>query len=411
MSGKIFSKKNLFVWVAVGFILGIALGLAAPQFSSATSVVGTVYLNLIKMLITPIVFCSVYCGIVGIKNTKELGKLGAGTIILFAVLFIICAIITTLICLVARPGAGVVLDNIPQWTGSVVSPSVSSFLTKIVPSNLLSAFVSGDTLSVILFTIVFAVAGVVLSNSKDKQIKESALAVEKGITGIKNALYKVFEWFMVFTPFGVCSLMANSVASYGTGLFSSLAKYIAVCWFCCIFCFVFVLYIPTLIYTKANPWKLLVSCGKVASVAMSTASSAATLPTTIKTCTEDLGVSENVVNFVAPLGCTIHMCGGACSFMCLIMFTSQFYGITLSLPSIIVAILVATLMNMAAPGIPGGGIVLGASFLTIMGLPIELIGPYAGIYRILDMIYTTVNVEGDVFACLIVSHSKRSKIQ
>jgi len=398
-------KDKLFLFTTIGFVLGIVLGLVCPQVSINTKIIGDSYLNLIKMLITPIVFCSVYCGIIGIKDQKALGKLGVKTIGLFTLLFITCAIITVCICSVVKPGNGVVFDNIAEWTGSVVSPTVSSFLSKIIPSNLLSALVSGDTLSIIMFTIVFGVATVVLSDSNNKLAKDCSLVVEKNIIGLKDILYKVFEWFMYLTPIGVCSLMAYSVSYYGAGLFSSLGKYILVCWGCCIFCFVFVLYLPTLFITKCNPIKLLKACGKVATVAMSTTSSAATLPTTIKTCVEDLEIPENTVNFIAPLGCTIHMCGGACSFMCLLMFTSQFYGIILSVPTIIIGVLVATLMNMAAPGIPGGGIVLGASFLTIMGLPIELIGPYAGIYRLLDMIYTTMNVEGDVVANVLINHS------
>lgn len=400
--------KRLFITVVFGFILGIVLGLVCPDFSIKAAFVGNVYLNLIKMLITPIVFCSVFCGITGIKDKKQLGKLGAFSIGLFALLFIICAVVTLVICFIAKPGFGVNLVNIPQWDGFVVAPSVGSFLTKVIPANILSAFVSGDTLSVILFTLVFAIACISLAQSSDERIRAGVSSVETFVNGLKDILYRIFQWFMVLTPIGVCSLMAYSVAYYGSGLFGGLAKYIAVCWFSCIFCFVFVLFLPTVLITKVNPVKLLKSCLKVASVAMATTSSAATLPTTIKTCIEDLGVSENIVNFVSPLGCTIHMCGGACSFMCLLMFSSYFYGVHLSAGALILGVLIAVLMNMAAPGIPGGGIVLGASFLTIMGLPIELIGPYAGIYRLLDMIYTTMNVEGDVVANLLISR-KMSK--
>lgn len=402
---KIVKKENLFIRVAIGFALGIAIGLVAPQFSIATSAVGTVYLNLLKMLITPIVFCSVYCGIVGINDKGKLGKLGARTVVLFAVLFIICAILTVLICSIVKPGVGVTLNNIPQWDGSTVSPTLSAFLLKIIPSNILLAFVNGDTLSVILFTFVFAIASVVLSNDAKDEVKNNVLHLEKTIFGVRDTLYKVFDYFMEVTPIGVLSLIAYSVAYYGAGLFGSLAKYIATCWGCCILCFICVLFIPTVLYTKVSPKKFLQACAKVALVTLSTTSSAATLPTTIKVSTEDLGMPEDVTNFVAPLGCTIHMCGGACSFMCLLMFVSQFYNVHLSLGTIVVAVLVATLINMAAPGIPGGGIVLGASFLTIMGLPIELIGLYAGIYRLLDMIYTTMNVEGDIAANLIIAKS------
>lgn len=399
MLKKLFEKKNLFIRVAIGFALGIIIGILFPNFSLATKVVGDVYLNLLKMLITPIIFCSVFCGIVGIKDKTKLSKLGLRTVALFALLFIACAIITVLICSVVRPGDKVQFDNVPQWDGSVVSPTVTSFLMKIIPSNILLAFVNGDTLSVILFTFIVAIASVLLSDNKNVQV------FQKTVFGARDVLYKVFEYFMTVTPIGVLSLIAYSVSYYGAGLFGNLAKYIATCWASCIICFIFVLFLPTVLYTRVNPGKFLKACGKVALVTLSTTSSAATLPTTIKVSTEDLQLPEDITNFIAPLGCTIHMCGGACSFMCLLMFVSQFYSVHLSIGTIIVGILIATLINMAAPGIPGGGIVIGASFLTIMGLPIELIGLYAGIYRLLDMVYTTMNVEGDVAANLIIAKS------
>jgi len=185
MDKMVAKKNNLFIAVAIGFVLGIALGLAAPQFCIKIKVVGDSYLNLIKMLITPIVFCSVYCGIVGIKDKKVLGKLGIRTIGLFTLLFVVCAVITVVICSIVKPGCGVVFDNIAKWEGSVVSPTVSSFLTKIIPSNLLAALVSGDTLSIILFTIVFAVASVVLSSSKDESVSRCVGTVERGIPDLK----------------------------------------------------------------------------------------------------------------------------------------------------------------------------------------------------------------------------------
>ena len=201
------------------------------------------------------------------------------------------------------------------------------------------------------------------------------------------------------------SLMAYSVAQYGAGIFGALAKYIFCCWLCCVVVFFLVMVLPTCLYTKVPVGKYLKACGKIALVTLSTTSSAATLPTTINVSMEDLGAPEGVSKFTLPLGCTINMCGGACSFCCLAVFVSDFYGIGLSFGTIVFLVFIATLINMAAPGIPGGGVVLGASFLSILGLPIDLMGPISGFYRLLDMAFTTINVEGDVAANLIISKS------
>ena len=159
------------------------------------------------------------------------------------------------------------------------------------------------------------------------------------------------------------------------------------------------------VYCKVSPLTFMKACGKIALVTLSTTSSAATLPTTINVSVEDLGAPEDISKFTLPLGCTINMCGGACSFCCLAVFVSDFYGLHLSLGTIVFLVTVATLINMAAPGIPGGGVVLGASFLTILGLPFDLMGAISGFYRLLDMAFTTMNVEGDVAANLIIAKS------
>ena len=210
---------------------------------------------------------------------------------------------------------------------------------------------------------------------------------------------------MELSPLGVMSLMAYSVANYGSGIFSALAKYIVTCWICCIVVFFICMVLPTCLYTKVSPGKFLKACGKIALVTLSTTSSAATLPTTINVSMEDLGAPEGISKFTLPLGCTINMCGGACSFCCLAVFTADIYGLNLSLGTIIFMVVVATLINMAAPGIPGGGVILGASFLSIFGLPFDVMALISGFYRLLDMAFTTINVEGDVAANLIIAKS------
>ena len=393
----LFSKKNLFLRVAVGFALGVILGFAAPKFSIATKVVGDIYLNLIKMMIIPVVVCAVFCGIANIRDGALLRKIGVRTVILYVVMFVFSAAVSLAIAYMIRPGYSTVFENAPVYEGSITNPTVSSFLTTIVPTNIIKAAADGSTLPVILFTIVFAVAIV--------SIGEKGKAVLDFMNSLSEAMFKMLAYFMELSPLGVMSLMAFSVAQYGAGIFGALAKYIACCWLCCIVVFFLVMVLPTCLYTKVPVGKLLKACGKIALVTLSTTSSAATLPTTINVSIEDLGAPEGVSKFTLPLGCTINMCGGACSFCCLAVFVSDFYGIGLSFGTIVFLVFIATLINMAAPGIPGSGVVLGASFLSILGLPIDLMGPISGFYRLLDMAFTTINVEGDVAANLIISKS------
>ncbi len=390
-------KENLFLRVMIGFILGIILGFVLPELSIATKIIGDIYLNLIKLMIIPIVFCAVFGGIANIKDGALLRKVGFRTVVLYVVMFVVSAIVSLAIAWMIRPGLGTVFDNPPVYDGAITSPTISSFLATIVPTNIVKAAADGSTLPVILFTVVFAIA--ILN------IGEKGKPVVDFMNSLSDAFFKMLSYFMEVSPIGVMSLMAFSVAQYGAGIFGALAKYIGTCWLCCIVVFFLVMVLPTCLYTKVSPTKFIRACGKIALVTLSTTSSAATLPTTISVSMEDLGAPEGISKFTLPLGCTINMCGGACSFCCLAVFVSDFYGINLPLGTIIFLIFTATLINMAAPGIPGGGVVLGASFLSILGLPMDLMGPISGFYRLLDMAFTTINVEGDVAANLIIAKS------
>ena len=393
----LFSKKNLFLRVAIGFVLGVILGFVAPDFSIATKVVGDIYLNLIKLMIIPVVVCAVFCGIANIRDGALLRRIGFRTVLLYVLMFVVSSAVSLAIAYVVRPGLGTVFENAPVYEGNITNPTISGFLTTIVPTNIVKSMADGSTLPVILFVIVFAVAIVSLG--------EKGKPVLAFMNSLSDAMFKMLGYFMELSPLGVMSLMAWSVATYGAGIFGALAKYIACCWLCCVVVFFLVMALPTCLYTGVPFGRFLNACGKIALVTLSTTSSAATLPTTINVSMEDLGAPEGVSKFTLPLGCTINMCGGACSFCCLAVFVSDFYGIGLSFGTIVFLVFIATLINMAAPGIPGGGVVLGASFLSILNLPIDLMGPISGFYRLLDMAFTTINVEGDVAANLMIAKS------
>ena len=394
---SIFARDRLFLRVAIGFALGVVLGLFAPGFSVSVKAVGETYLNLIKMMILPVVICAVFCGIANIRDGALLRRIGLRTLAVYVVMFLLSAALSLAIARALRPGLGVAFDSAPVYEGRVVSPTVSDFLGTVVPNNIFKAAAEGSTLSVILFTIVFAVSIV--------SVGEKGRAVLDFMNSLSAAVFRMLDFFMEFSPIGVMSLMAFSIARYGAGVFGALARYILCCWLCCAAVYLAVMLLPTCLYTGVPVGTFLRACGKIALVTLSTTSSAAALPTTLQVSIEDLRAPADISRFTLPLGCTINMCGGACSFCCLAVFVSDFYSIELSLPTMVLLVLVATLINMAAPGIPGGGVVLGASFLSILGLPIDLMGPISGFYRLLDMAFTTVNVEGDVAANLIIAKS------
>ena len=399
MNSWLFKKENLFIRIAIGFGAGIIIGILAPQFSIDFKVVGDIYLNLIKMMVIPVLICAVMTGIINSANISSLKRVAAKTVILYIVMFLISFIVSFGVAMIIRPGLGVVFENQPVYEGEVGGPiKISEVLLGIFPDNIFEAFSSNNILPTLLFAMLLSIA--ILS------IGEKGQPVKDLINSLSAAVFRVLSIIMETSPIGVMSLIAFSIAQYGTGLFMAIGKYILCCWLACIMVFVIVFLIPVITYTGIDIKTFLKACGKIALMTLSTTSSAATLPTTIKVSTEDLGAPADISNFTLPLGCTINMCGGACSFCCLAIFVSDFYSINLTFAQIAGMAIVATLINMAAPGIPGGGIVLLTSFLTIFNMPIDLIGPVAAFYRLLDMAFTTINVEGDVAANLIIAKSE-----
>ncbi len=392
-------KENLFIRVAIGFLIGIIIGILFPAFSKDIKVIGDVYLTLIKMMIIPVLICAVMGGIINIQDPSTLKRIGLKTVTLYVLMFFASAIISFGIAYIIRPGLGVVLENQPVWEGTLADTSIGGFLGNIFPSNIFEAMAKGDILPTIIFVALMGI-GIVSVGKEAEPIKD-------WFNSLSAVIFRVLGMVMETSPLGVMSLIAFSLAEYGMGIFTALGKYILTCWIASIAVFIIVMILPVVLITKAKIKPLLKACGKIALMTLSTTSSAATLPTTIRVSIDDLGAPEGISNFTLPLGCTINMCGGAVSFSCLALFVADFYGLTLSFTTIIGMVIVATLINMAAPGIPGGGIVLGASFLATFGLPFDLMGPISAFYRLLDMAFTTLNVEGDVTANLLIAYSEK----
>lgn len=398
MWSSLFLKKNLYFRIAIGFFVGIFTGIFFPVLSKNLKFLGDIYLNLIKMMIVPIIFFSVTTGILNLGDRKEFKRIGFKTIFLFVFMFLASSAVSLLVAYAIQPGHNLTLENTPTYTGELTTPSAVDFFSNIVPSNIIDAMAKGNILSVILFSALFAIASVSIEKESQKvrELLQSFLAV----------FFKILDYVMETSPLGVAALMAYSIAEYGEGIFTALSKYILTAYLACIAVFIVVMLVPTLVYTKISFKRFISGLFKIWLVTLSTTSSAAALPTSLKISKEEYLVPEEISNFVLPLGCTINMCGGAASFCCLAVFVSGFYNITFSFEQIVYFVIIATLINMGAPGIPGGGIILGASFLSIIGLPFDLMGPIAAFYRLLDMAFTTMNVTGDIVANLLIAKSE-----
>ena len=400
----VFRKENLFIRIAIGFGAGILLGILAPQFSLDIKIVGDVYLKLIKFMVLPVLICAVMTGIINSANIASLKRVAVKTVALFFVMFLASFAVSSAVALAVKPGQGIVFENQPVFEGTAAGKlSAGDVLRQIFPSSPADIFSSKNILAAIILAMVLSVV-IIKAGEKAEPVKEF-------INRLSDIVFRVLSVIMETSPIGVMSLIAFSIAEYGSGIFMAIGKYILCCWLACLAVFIIVFMLPVTLYVKTDLKTYLRACGRVALMTLSTTSSAATLPTTIRVSTRDLGAPEDISSFILPLGCTINMCGGACSFCCLAFFVDEFYSLGLPFPQLAAMALVAALLNMAAPGIPGGGIVLMTSFLTIFSLPIDLIGPIAAFYRLLDMAFTTINVQGDVAANMIIAKSEENMLK
>lgn len=391
-------SKKLSLITLICFIIGIICGFFVPEIFPHISFLGTVYVNLLKMMIIPVLMTSIVYALA--QNHKGTGKIVWKTIITFIVMFIISFLITFIIVSISNPGANFSLSEIAYENG-ITTTSFSDFFVSIFPSNIFESIRTNSILPVILFSFVLGLA---------IQKTENNSYIINVLKNLKDATEKMLKYIMYITPIGVFSLIGNSVANFGTTVITQGIVYILIAYACCVAITIFVMILPVWFFCKISPIEYIKKVAPIWINTLSTCSSAATLPTTIKICNQSFGIPDYITSIVVPLGCTIHMCGGAVSFCLLALFNAQLFGIEVTLGMFVIMIMAALLINMGAPGIPGGGIVIGATYLTILGIPLDFMGLYAGIYRVLDMAYTSMNVTGDITANLLIRKMYNGKL-
>lgn len=390
---RIYTIANL-----VALVLAIIFGLCLPDFSKSIKFFGDWYIQSLKVIVSPLIFCVMSLFVLDRKKGSKflIGK----TVLLFVIMFMITFIITSVIVYFAKPGTYFPSPE-PVSPEKQASFDIGSIFYNLLPKSFEDVFFGKCIFFVIIVALVLAI---IINFTSAKQ------GYTKGITVAKKYIDIVLKVILFLSPLAVLSLVANMIATYDIEVFKSGLIYILFAYGLSIVAVIFVMILPVWIIAKVNPIKYIKHASKVWLITISTCSSVATLPHTIRVCNEDFKVDEKITNVVVPLGCTIHMCGGAVSFALLGLFVAQMSGISISFPVFLLMLLTATLINMAAPGIPGGGVVIGFTYLSIFNLPVEIFyGVYAGIYKFLDMAYTTLNVTGDISANIILDHFEKRK--
>ncbi|MFQ9209465.1 MAG: dicarboxylate/amino acid:cation symporter [Clostridium fessum] len=355
---------------------------------------------MIKMIVVPMVFFSITAGVASLGDLKKLRNIGVKVVGLYALTSALCVGLGLIMANIINPGKGFDLTALSQSTDyeAQAMPSIIDTLIDMFPSNIFTSFTNTNMLQIIVFSVFLGVALIMMGKEGERLLA--------GVQGCANAMYKITAIVMEFSPIGVCALLADSVGAYGLKIFGPLGKLILTVYASDVI-LVLLMYIPMVAFLAKFPVKKwLQGIWKVWVVTASTTSSSGSLPITTSVTNDEFGVSSELSSFSLPLGATINMNGGCIYYAAAIVMTAQIYGMNLT-PSALVNIIISTvLVAMGCPGVPGGAIIMTTILLTNMGLPLEIVGLIAGIFRLIDMANTTFNVTGDVVTTMVVARSE-----
>ncbi len=386
--------------VFIGFALGIILGIAFGEKITVISFVGTIFLNLVKMNVVPLIFFSIVTGIASMSDITKLKKIGIKTVMYYIVTTLSAACIGLFVANVVHPGKGLDMSSI---TSSVsyeekTMPSITQTITDMFPDNIINSMADGNLMQIIVFSVFLGVALVILGDKAEKAKNMFAMG--------STIMCKITDLVMKFSPIGVCALMACVTGQYGMDVFGPLAKFI-LCVFGAQLILLVVLYsIMLKVIAKIPLKKFYKKMVQVWLMTLSTTSSSATLPLSSKTLTDEFDVSEQLAGFTLPLGATINMNGAVIFYAIATIFVAQVFGVDLSITKQILLILLTTCISVGSPGIPGGAIVMTTMLLSNMGLPLDIVGVLAGINRLIDMGDTSLNVTGDIVSSLCIARTE-----
>ncbi|MFW5425632.1 MAG: dicarboxylate/amino acid:cation symporter [Methylophagaceae bacterium] len=405
------NKMSLTVKVLFGMALGIIVGLiinlgglnAPGSFindnivNGLFHVVGKMFINALKMLVVPLVFFSLICGVCGIGDIKMLGRVGGKSFALYMMTTAIA--IATAILIAASFGIGKGMEQ----TSDVVfagkdSPPLTQVLIDIIPKNPFHAMANGDMLPLIFFSILLGIS-MLLVGRKAKGFVEGAEVANE-------IMMKMVTIVMSVAPYAVFALIAKSIATLGLDLLVSLAGYVLVLVGSLMIHLFITLMIVLKIFSGLSPAMFLKKIRNAQVFAFSTASSNATIPVTMRTVTERMGVNNSVASFSVPFGATINMDGTAIMQGVATVFIANVYGVDLGVTGYLTVILMSVLASIGTAGVPGVGLIMLSMVFTQVGLPVEGIGLILGVDRLMDMIRTAVNVSGDAVVSSIVAKSE-----
>ena len=398
---KLALSTQIFIALVLAIIAGVAFT-GNPTFATTyIKPFGTIFLNLIKWIVCPLVFFSIMAGVVSMRDIKKVGAIGGRTVIYYMYTTAFAVAIGLLFSNLFKGIFPVLSTTDLTYEPAATSVNFMDTLVGIFPSNFFKPFVDANMLQIIVASLVIGFALILIADKRD-DIEFNAVDTANDIC------MKAMEMILKLSPIGVFCLLCPVVAENGPSVLGSLAKVLLIAYICYIVHAVVVYSITVKALGNVSPIKFFKGMMPAIMMAFSSASSVGTLPLNME-CAQKLGADKEVTAFVLPLGATINMDGTAIYQGVCAVFIASCFGINLTFPQMLTIVLTATLASIGTAGVPGAGMVMLAMVLQSVGLPVEGIALVAGVDRIFDMGRTAVNITGDSSCALIVSNLQRKK--
>lgn len=398
---KKYKSTSLLTRLLFAMLIGIVLGAIFGEKINVIKPLGTIFLNLLKMIALPLIIVNLIAGISSLDDPKVFGRIGLKIIVYYSITTVIAISLGLLLGTLFQPGNGFVLHG--SYDRSIETiPSFGQTIIALIPTNIFESLAKGKFDQIVVFS-AFVGIGMLFIGREDRA------KIKSGVDSLTNLFNKLVGIIMEYAPVGVCALMACTVGTYGSQLGGFLLKYLGASYTCAL-AQVCVYLILLMIITKCNPFWFLKMASPLIFTALGTSSSLACVPIGIK-CADSMNVPKAISGFTIPLGSQINKDGNGMMLAITFLFAAQSVGVPVSIDMMIKAILISLILTTGAGGVPGAGIVTIAIVIDTFGLPLEVVGIVSGIFALIDMVFTTLNCLGDLVGTYIVAYLERKSVR
>ena len=388
-------KIGLGTQILIGIIIGLAIGIVSPSLANMLSPLGSVFLRMLKMLIVPLVFFSITSGVCKMGDVKQLVSVGLRFVLYILITSGLAAALGAVVGIAGGIGTGTTEF---LHAGANVKNADYNFINNVVswfPENIVDAMVRQDMLQIIVFSLFLGVA--ILFLGKKVSI------VNDFIDQFSEVMLKITDFVMAFSPIGIASLMATMVSTVSGSMVTDVLAFIVADYLTATLFFIIMYPLMLKVLAGLTPLRFFRKISEPMIVAVSTTSSAATLPVSLKIAGQKLGIPENIYGFTLPLGNTCGMNGFAIFIGLCCVFSSHLYGIEITFTKMVLYVFLGIILSVGAAGVKGAGIVMTTVLLEAIGMPLDLIPIYAAIWPILDIPHTLLNNTGDLVGTTIIA--------